>query len=169
MKHESPRSVFLSLLPSCTLSLLSVWAPAFTYVRYWVGQRARLGFPIRWYRKAWMNFWANPIHGVWPPPVFPAGTFCARPGWPWPLHCPGTFICSLWRGTPGKHEAGRWKSFGTGTQPLGITLEPTRKTFLNRFRISWWWPAMKGVVCRCGNPHQEKHSSAFGVTTTRDF
>ena len=65
-----------------------------------------------------------------------------------------------------KLEAGRWKSFGTRTQPLGITLEPTRKTFLNRFRISWWWPAMKGVVCRCGNPHQEKHSSGFGVTTT---
>ena len=75
------------------------------YVTYWVGQKIRLGFSIQRYKKAWTNFLANPIHGMWPPPAFPTGTFCARPGWPWPLHRLGTFICSLWWGTPGKHEA----------------------------------------------------------------
>ena len=62
-------------------------------------------FPYDGTKKLERTFLANTIHGMWPPPAFPTGTFCARPGWPWPLHRPGTFICSLWWGTPGKHEA----------------------------------------------------------------
>ena len=35
--------------------------PNLLYARYWLGQNIHLGFPIRWYRKAWTNFLANPI------------------------------------------------------------------------------------------------------------
>ena len=35
--------------------------PNLLNARYWLGQNIHLGFPIRWYRKAWTNFLANPI------------------------------------------------------------------------------------------------------------
>lgn len=100
------------------------------------------------------------------PTFFPTGAFYTWPAWSRPLHRSRTFICSLWRGTPGKQEArSDSERLGTGVWSSGITLEPTLKALLGRrFRIGWSWPAMEGAASQHRDPYQGRHSSGLEIT-----
>ena len=55
-----PRNLFCHLSRKVTVSLSCLRAGIYLR-RYWVNQKVPLGFYIRYCRKTWMNFLANPI------------------------------------------------------------------------------------------------------------